>query len=139
MRVTVPTAENMTQKPVPKGTYSAVFSKITAKPSQSSGNMVLWTTWQITSPGSDPDITTIGKKVTDNFTTTEDAMFRINNAVKAITGADMQFQGESPELDEFVAYLTQVFSQGEVNIQVDIDTYQGQARNKIQGYIPKAS
>jgi hypothetical protein len=109
--------EQLTQIPIPKAVYKAVYKQHKKKESEA-GNPTLWVTFSILSQGPG-EMNTVGKSVTDNITFSEDSMWRANDLYKAATGSDM-----------VIGAIRDV----ELALTVTIDTYKGQNRNKIEAF-----
>lgn len=95
------------------------------------GNLCISPELTIQNQGPDESVKTVGRKVFDNWTLTEDCLPIINTAYKALTGMDLpagQF-----EIDEFVGMVTSNILNREALVQVEIKPDQnGVERNQIK-------
>ena len=130
MRVTVPTQDDMRPKPVIPGLYTIIYSKYSFKVSEK-GNPMLWITFEIRSQGANPDDNTIGRKFTDGYLLNEDGFWKLNALVIACTGHGLDAGDMEVEdlINKAIADITNV----EILAQLEIDTYQGNPRNRIKG------
>jgi hypothetical protein len=116
---------------VPAGIYRAIVSGHKTRVSANSGNLVLNVEFTIQSQGPDETQKTVGRKVFDSWTMTENALGIINTKFKALTGSDLP-AGEMT-VDAFVAMITSAVTNKEALIEVVIDTGQdGVERNNIK-------
>ena len=113
----------------PGGIYKAVISGRKVTTSKEAGNPLMQIEFTITSPGPDPKVETIGRKLWDNLTFTEQSIWKSNFLHVAVTGQDIPDKEFSS--DEFFAYMWNVVQNKPVLLEVVEGSYNGQARMEI--------
>lgn len=127
------TEDMLELKPIPAGVYQAQLSSWEVRTSKE-GNPYLNCTFTILS--NHPDVPTAGRKVRDNFTFSADSVWKLGQALKA---AGRPLNAGEYTVDELVAMLTSALQNTPVLISIDVETYEGQVRNRIRNYLqPKA-
>lgn len=131
---------------LPEDVYTAEISTIVPKEkSKSSGLPLLWLSWVITSDPSEPinedeypDLqgTTVGKKVLESYSLSENAIWRLNSLYKVVTGNNLP-TGQDFSLEEF----TEMMKEALVGFVAKITLEQGEDQNdnpkmNVTGFAP---
>lgn len=128
MRINVP--KNLGIQTIPPAVYRVRCTGYKTRTSQK-GNLCINPELTVQTQGPDETVKTIGRKIFDGWTMTEESLPVVNAAYKALTGEDLP-AGEY-EIDEFVAIITSRILNREALVQVDIGLDQaGVERNNIK-------
>jgi hypothetical protein len=131
MRINVPKNASV-PTPVPPGIYKVCVTGTKVRTSEK-GNLCINPELTIQSQGPDESIKTIGRKVGDNWTMTENALSVWATAYKVLVGKELP-EGEF-EIDEFVARITSDVLNKECLVQLEIrEDSNGVPRNQIKRY-----
>lgn len=134
MRVTV-NQKDFSQEPVPGSIYQARFKKHKQTESEA-GNPNLWLTFELLTQGSNPEIDTVGRTVTDNVTISKESMWRVNEVFEAATGESLI--DKDWELEEFVEMYISNLQDKIFTLDVKVTTFKGKLRNSIESFGPPA-
>jgi hypothetical protein len=132
MRIVIP--NELTLPAIPPGAYKARISGYKYKTSNQ-GNPMMQLELTLLSQGPNAEVKTINRKVVDMIPITEETIWRANMVFKACTGADL-VAGTEYSVEEFINYLAGNVVNKEVVINLDVEQYQGQIRNRVKGYNP---
>jgi len=132
MRVVITKESISGQDPVPAGIYQAKYNNHSLKDSKA-GNPTIWLTFVLETQGANPEIKTIGKKVVDNITLTEDSLWRANELYNAATGEDLPQRAFETE-EEFTAFLVAALQNKPLLLDISIGVYKGKPRNSIDSF-----
>jgi hypothetical protein len=90
----------------------------------------------ITSNAPDGSADTVGRKLFDNITFTEESLWKANLVFNMVTGQDLPENEYSP--DELFDLIWNTVQNKGVMLELAVDTYQDQKRMKISKYHPSA-
>lgn len=129
MKVFIP--EDLGLKPIPPGIYKVTATGFEVRTSQQ-GNIYLRVTFTVLSQGPDPDINTVGRKFSDNFTFTEESIWKLAQLFEAATKT--KIPSKEWELDELLAFIQEHVSGKEFLANLATETYEGQVRTRPKDY-----
>jgi hypothetical protein len=132
MRIVIPNA--LTLPAIPPGAYKARISGYKYKTSNQ-GNPMMQLELTLLSQGPNAEVKTINRKVVDMIPITEETIWRANMVFKACTGTDL-VAGTEYTVEDLINYIAGNIMNKEVVINVDVEQYQGQMRNRVKGYNP---
>jgi len=116
---------------IPAGGYKAVVSGYRVKTSAQGNPYILWE-FTLQSQGPDPTANTVGRKVFDSTTLTEESMWKTASLVNAVKAAPVS-EGDY-EVDELIENLKARVLNKELFIRVDTESYQGQLRTRVREF-----
>ena len=129
MKIHVP--KDLSLPVVPPAVYKASVTGYKVKTSQEGNLYILWE-FTLLSQGPTAEVNTVGRKVFDQTTFTEDSLWRLHQLMEATTGKGLK-EGDY-EVDELVAYATSHILNKDVVINVVTDVYQGQNRTRVREF-----
>jgi hypothetical protein len=131
MKIVVP--QDLSLPPIPPGVYKASVTGYKIKTSAETGNPYVQWEFTLLSQGPTAEIKTVGRKVFDNTTFTEESLWKLASLLEAV-GEKLE-PGEF-ELEDLVNFTTSRVLNKELVLRVEVETYQGQVRTRVKEYKP---
>lgn len=129
MRIVVPA--DLSLPLIPPGGYRARVSGYKVKTSSSGNSYIFWE-FTLMSQGPDEKVSTVGRKVFDQTTLTEESLWKLNQLYNACTGEQLP-PGEYSE-EELINFVTSRCLNREIFIKIEHDVYQGQTRVRVTSF-----
>lgn len=130
MKIVIP--KELSLPSIPPGVYRATFTGHKYR-TTSTEKPALQLELTLKTQGPNPDVKTVGRKIFDLITLSEDTMWRLNMPFKAVTGVDLP-AGTEFSVEELIAFVTGSLMGQDVVINTDLREYQGTMRDNIKSY-----